>query len=236
MTARRDKHPGLPPEARGRRFLRIVANLMIVAGIGCIAYLGATDLVNSWHQSKMRGLLGPLGETEVSRLAGGGPNVLDFSGWDRLDAAYWRKLPTGGPFGRLAIAKIGLDSVVVKGTRTGDLQKGPGWILDSDLPGPDGNAAVSGHRTTFGRPFWALDRLEPGDPIDLYSPFRRYRYQVVRKFVVTPDRVDVIGHTDQPELTMTACHPFYSAQYRLVIQARLIDVRMLSQRSVPQFE
>lgn len=82
-------------------------------------------------------------------------------------------------------------------------------------------------------PFGRLDVLAAGDTIDLYSPYRRYRYEVVRTFVVTPDRVEVIAHTEEPMLTLTACHPPYSARQRLIVQARLVDVRRLDTVSAP---
>ncbi|HZL06309.1 MAG TPA: sortase, partial [Coriobacteriia bacterium] len=66
-----------------------------------------------------------------------------------------------------------------------------------------------------------------GDTIDVFSPFRRYRYVVQRQLIVTPDKVEVFSTTEEPTLTLTACHPPYSARYRIVVQARLSDVRRL---------
>jgi sortase A len=72
-----------------------------------------------------------------------------------------------------------------------------------------------------------LDRLAEGDTIDLFSPYRRYRYVVERQLIVTPDRVEVFSSTLEPTLTLTACHPPFSARYRIVVQARLSDVRRI---------
>ena len=46
-----------------------------------------------------------------------------------------------------------------------DLKKGPGHYPESPLPGQEGNAAIAGHRTTYGAPFNRIDELEPGDEI-----------------------------------------------------------------------
>ena len=66
---------------------------------------------------------------------------------------------TGGVFGRLVIERMELDTLVVKGHTRAVLKKGPGWIDYTDLPGPTGNAGISGHRTTYGAPFRRLDEL-----------------------------------------------------------------------------
>ncbi len=47
------------------------------------------------------------------------------------------------------------DRVGVQGTNVGDLRKGPGHYLNTPFPGEPGNAAIAGHRTTFGAPFTA---------------------------------------------------------------------------------
>jgi sortase A len=122
---------------------------------------------------------------------------------------------------------MGLDAVVVRGTSPADLRRGPGWIDTTDLPGATGNVGISGHRTTYAHPFGNIQMLVVGDTIDLYSPYRRYRYEVVETLTVTPDRVDVVAHTDEPMLTLTACHPPLSAALRWVVRAKLVEATRL---------
>src|SRR5262249_48808383 len=63
----------------------------------------------------------------------------------------------GDPVGIIKIPKIGVDQVVVEGTSVPGLRKGPGHYSESPLPGQLGNAAIAGHRTTYGAPFGDLD-------------------------------------------------------------------------------
>ena len=95
------------------------------------------------------------------------------------------------------------------------------------MPGPTGNCGISGHRTTYGAPFGRLAEIEAGDELVLYSPTRRYTYEAVEQRVVRPWELDVIATTEEPMLTLTACHPPYSAAYRLIVHALLVDVRKL---------
>lgn len=161
------------------------------------------------------------------RVSEEGP-ALNFDKWESEDAAHWRSLKPGQAFGRLVARDMRLDAVVVKGVSYGDLRRGPGWIDYTDLPGPTGNVGISGHRTTYGAPFRKLDQLKPGDIIRFYSPYRRYTYRVRRSFSVTPDRVEVVATTETPTLTLTACHPPYSARLRLIVQSELIEVKRLA--------
>jgi LPXTG-site transpeptidase (sortase) family protein len=212
--------------------LHALANVFLGAAVGLLAYWGVTNAVNGLDQAALRTQLLPAAlRGAVASLAQ--PAVMDFTGWESQDRPYWETLVEGGAFGRLVAPKMGLDTVVVRGTASRDLRKGPGWIEKTSLPGREGNVGISGHRTTYGHPFGRLAELAVGDTIDLYSPYRRYRYEVVKSFVVTPDRVDVIAYTQEPMLTLTACHPPFSARERLIVQARLVDVRQLDPSGVP---
>ncbi len=208
-----------------RAFARAAGNVFFGIAIGLLAYSGLTNLVTSSEQSELQESV-PAATTQVA-VAGPETPALDFVGWAAEDASYWKALPEGGAFGRLVAEKISLDSVVVKGTSRSDLRKGPGWITWTDLPGPTGNCGISGHRTTYGAPFRRIDAMEPGDTIQFYSPFRRYTYRVVKKFAVRPDQVEVVESTEEPMLTLTACHPPYSARQRIIVQSELVEVARL---------
>jgi LPXTG-site transpeptidase (sortase) family protein len=213
------------------RWLRALSNVMLGMALGLLAYYSLTNALGWLAQRELHSEvadLGPLGVDVPDDMLRPPGRQLDFDGWEDEDLAYWQELPDGGVFGRLVMPAIGLDTAVVKGVRPADLRKGPGWIDWTDLPGSTGTCGISGHRTTYLAPFRRLDELAPGDTIDLFSPYRRYRYVVARMLVVTPDQTEVVAPTEQPTLTLTACHPPYSARYRLAVQADLIEVRRVA--------
>jgi sortase A len=127
----------------------------------------------------------------------------------------------GNPVGLMRIAKIGLDKVIVQGTSTSDLRQGPGHYPGTPLPGEQGNAAIAGHRTTYGAPFYNLDELAPGDLIDITTVQGLFTYRVTQKLIVDPNDTSVVDNTATPELTLTTCNPRFSASQRLVIHAAL---------------
>ena len=83
----------------------------------------------------------------------------------------------GQPVGTLVIPRIGLDQVVVEGTGPSQLAAGPGHYPGTPLPGQQGNAAIAGHRTTHGRPFYDLDALASGDPITVTTLQGTFHYR-----------------------------------------------------------
>jgi sortase A len=128
----------------------------------------------------------------------------------------------GSPVGFLRIAKIGLDKVIVQGTSTTDLRQGPGHYPGTPLPGEQGNAAIAGHRTTYGAPFYNLDELARGDPIVVTTVQGTFNYKVTSTLIVSPGDTSVVDNTATPELTLTTCNPRFSASQRLVVHAVLV--------------
>jgi len=120
------------------------------------------------------------------------------------------------------IPKIGLDEVVVEGVGVEELKKGVGHYPDTKMPGESGNAALAGHRTTYGHPFNKIDDLENGDEISVTTLKGTFRYAVFEKKVVTPETISVLDDTPDNRLTLTTCHPKYSAESRLIVVARLM--------------
>lgn len=197
-----------------------LGNVFLGVALGLVGYYLMTDLVTSREQASLRGRF-----AEPAAAAETAPEKFDWDGWQAQDKAYWDGIASGEPFGRLVAERMGLDAAVVKGTGRTDLMKGPGWITWTDLPGPTGNCGISGHRTTYGAPFRHMDKMRPGDIVYFVSPFRTYTYRVVKVFTVTPDRVDVVESTREPMLTLTACHPPYSARLRIITSCELVSVQ-----------
>jgi sortase A len=128
----------------------------------------------------------------------------------------------GEAVAHISIPAIGLDKVVVQGVEVSDLKKGPGHYVDSPLPGQPGNAAIAGHRTTYGAPFNRIDELKAGDEILVTTLQGSFRYEVREQLIVAPDQVDVLDDFDDNRLTLTSCHPKYSARQRIVVVSALV--------------
>jgi sortase A len=130
-------------------------------------------------------------------------------------------VPEGEATAHLRIPKIGVDKIVVEGVALPDLKKGPGHYPETPLPGQEGNAAIAGHRTTYGAPFNRIDELVPGDEIFVETVQGDFRYLVKEQLIVAPTQVDVLDDKGDNRLTLSACHPKYSARQRIIVVALL---------------
>lgn len=130
----------------------------------------------------------------------------------------------GEPFALMRIPTLEIDDLAVyRGVDRETLKKGPGHMMTTPLPGQPGNAVVSGHRTTYGRPFFDFDLLEPGDLIEVETAIGTHVYEVRELLVVLPTDVWVTNPRPGAWLTLTTCEPKFSARQRLIVFAEMVD-------------
>ena len=144
----------------------------------------------------------------------------------------------GDVVARIEIPSIGLDSKVVQGVTPEDLKKGPGHYPDTPMPGELGNAAIAGHRTTYGEPFSNLDGVEPGAEIIVTTVNGRFVYRATGSEVVSPSASEVVATTDPTvaKLTLTTCHPRWTARERLIVYADLDAAASAAPQAPPPLE
>lgn len=134
----------------------------------------------------------------------------------------------GDPVAVIDIPSLGVTKYVVAGVAASDLKKGPGHYPMTPQPGHLGNVAIAGHRTTYGEPFRDLDELTTGDDIVVTDVAgRKFFYRVTDAFVVQPEDSWVVATADPSRalLTLTTCHPEFSAKQRLIVTAELDTTR-----------
>lgn len=129
----------------------------------------------------------------------------------------------GTAFGVMTIPEIGVEHVLFEGVDRATLKKGPGHMPWTPLPGQPGNSVLSGHRTTYGAPFFDLDQLAAGDEILVETALGVHTYVVRSSFIVAPTAVEVTDPKRGAWLTLTTCNPKFSARERLIISAELVD-------------
>ena len=123
--------------------------------------------------------------------------------------------------------------VVVEGVSTAALRRGPGHYPGTAQPGEVGNVVLSGHRTTYGAPFGDIGELVEGDAVVLETADAVHTYRVRGLQIVPPTAIEVTypvpgqagAEPTERLLTLTTCHPRYSARQRLVVTAELVETR-----------
>jgi len=128
---------------------------------------------------------------------------------------------------RLIIKKIGVNAPIVN-TKNADYGLSLGAWLDPETSTPDkgGNTVISGHRFKYLPPsnltFYLLDKLKNNDIIDIIWKEKKYTYQVFNTKIIEANDLSILNQDDSNIITLYTCHPIYSQEKRLVVQAKLI--------------
>lgn len=141
--------------------------------------------------------------------------------------------PHATTFGAFYVPRWGQDYVkpISEGVTRRDVldRLGIGRYPGTAMPGGLGNFAIAGHRTTYGKPFSAVDTLQLGDALVVQTEDAWFVYRVTSWGIVRPIDTDVIapvpGQLGVPAngryITLTTCHPRYSAAQRWIVHGEL---------------
>ena len=222
----------------------------MVVGAILIAYAGVvvfwrdpvTDVITTFKQRGMAGAL-KAEERQYRAIAGATPApVLDpgeppadatIATAHRLALAFEKEHGTrsGRPIGRIRIKRVGLSMILVQGTDTGSLEKGPGHYPETEFPGTGRTVGVAGHRTTYAAPFRHIDDIRKGDPLVLTMPYGTFTYEVTAHRIVDNNDWSIIEDVAYEQLVLSACHPLYAATQRYVVFARLVSITLPGARA-----
>ncbi|MEU1877594.1 class E sortase [Streptosporangium sp. NPDC020072] len=218
-----------------RAILRVSGEVSMTAGVVvlffCAYLLWGTGSYTARRQAELREGF-RAGLPALTALLGAPPAVPPATGvrpvQERLPA-WFRK---GDALALLRIPRFGADYeyAVVEGVGWDQLRTGPGHYPGTALPGEVGNFVLSGHRTTYAAPFNRLGELRRGDEIVVETRQAGYTYRVTGERVVDPGQVDVIApvpgvpgrRPTKAVITLSTCHPEYSAAQRLIVSGELV--------------
>lgn len=232
------------------RLLRILSTALITAGLVILADVGLTlawkEPVSSIYGSIQQGEA----EEELDELAARFPRPRDLAAIEdtedvgeqasELADRFEDEVERGEGIGRIGIDAIDLDVVVVEGTDSDSLRKGPGHYAREDrignrrrgdgsaFPGQGETVGIAGHRTTYLAPFRQIDEIDEGDEVILEMPYATFTYEVTEHEIVLPSETSVVENVGHERLVLTACHPLYSAAERYVVYADLADISLFA--------
>ncbi|MBW3607247.1 MAG: class E sortase [Actinobacteria bacterium] len=215
-----------------RRALRGLSTVLIISGVLMLADAGLTlvwqEPVSAVYASVVQGGLGD----DLRKLERATPSSLELAALRKLATEKRRMaflarrmrtdLDRGAAAGRIKIDRIKANYVLVNGSDQDSLRKGPGIYDDVPFPGAPGTTAIAGHRTTYGAPFRNVDKIKPGDEVVVEMRYGTFTYEVEKTQIVKPTALEVIRRVSYDRLVLSACHPLYSAEKRIIVFARLV--------------
>ena len=219
------------------RAARILSIALITAGLVVLADVGLTVAYREPISSLYGTLKQNAAESDLKEIETSEPVLADLRETERvanprrrvriLARRFAKRAEIGSPIGRIEMPAMGdLEAVVVQGTDTGSLQKGPGHYPETAFPGQGRTIGIAGHRTTYLAPFRHIDSVAEGDEVTLEMPYATFTYEVEKTEIVDPSEVDVVDNVGYERLVLSACHPLYSAAQRYIVFARLRNVEV----------
>jgi sortase A len=194
--------------------LRWIERGLLTAGVVLGAWCAAVLVEARFHQAV------PVAPLVVTQTA---VPVLPGDSGSRASAAPPSTPAAGAVIAKLEAPSVQMTTTVLEGSDDATLSRGAGHIEDTPFPGQPGNIGIAGHRDTVFRP---LRRIKIGDPLELTTADRTYRYRISKTLIVGPDDVYVLDPTDRPTVTLVTCYPFDfigHAPKRFIVQAELTD-------------
>jgi sortase A len=226
--------------------LRGIGQTLITAGLVILLFVVYEVWVSNIFADAKQSAVHKTFEQQI--VNGDNPLVTATQQQAALPGSQQATIPTGTGIANIYMPRLGDDYhfTIVEGTNDADLEKGPGHYSGTALPGQVGNFAVAGHRVGKGEPFLNLDQLQPGDAVVIETVTDWYVYTVmgnqatndlstpgvegvVGREIVKPTDVNVIlpvpdhpGTTPTAALlTLTTCHPKFTATDRMIVHASL---------------
>ena len=217
-----------------RRLVSLLGTLLIVGGLGAVAWGLVvwrwqdpfTALYTAYEQRQLESRY----EERLDRAPVRAAQATSPAQARRRVAAdarrYRRQTARGEPIGRLRVPRLGLDVMVINGTQTEDLKRGPGRYagVGSFMPGEGELVYIAGHRTTYGAPLSRIDALRRGDPVRIELPYATVEYSITRRRIVDDNYVQALRSQGREELALQACEPRFFADRRYIAYARPVRI------------
>lgn len=205
---------------------RLLAVVLIIAGLGLLAYPTARERYYDYRQQQ---LLEAWAENQAEAAP---PDTPDESpreaseppADDRPDPPL-KEYILKNMIGVLRIPKINLELPVLKRDTAANLDISAAHVAGSAGPGETGNFCVAGHRQlTYGRHFNRLHELSKGDLIEFIGPEVTFTYRVFDVLVIKPEETWVLEPSGEERLiTLITCSGTRKPFVRLVVRGRLVE-------------
>ncbi len=217
--------------------------LILVAGIGVIAYPTVSDYINSLNQGEAIATyvesVGNLTEDLYEQILADAQAyntalAAKTDQWDftEQDSILYESLLDPGGIGVMGIIEIPSISVslpIYHGTSEGVLRIGVGHLEGTSLPvgGKGTHAVLSGHRgLTTAKLFTDLDKVEIGDYFYITVLNEKLAYVVDQILVVLPEDVTALAiDPDEDYVTLVTCTPYGINTHRLLVRGHRTELQ-----------
>ena len=219
----------------------VIAVVVLVAGLGIIAYPTFSDWWNSYHQSRaIANYVNAVQETDPETIEKMLADAEAYNASLVENGNRWNMSPTeeaqykslldltgSGVMGYVQINCINVDYPIYHGMDENVLQIAIGHLEGSSLPvgGDTTHSVVSGHRgLPSARLFTDLDKLVEGDTFTITVLDRTVTYEVDQIRIVEPaDLSELNIEPGADYCTLVTCTPYGINTHRMLVRGYRID-------------
>ena len=128
--------------------------------------------------------------------------------------------------GLITIPDLDVNDYINDGIDIDTVNKGPAHWPNTAGPGSLGNMAIFGHRVSHSHPFQYINNLSIGADVFVTAEGVTYKYTVIAADISIPDDLSVLNpqNFNDRTLTLIACHPPGSIDFRYVVKARFVGI------------
>lgn len=201
-----------------KRFVRGSGTLFMVIGFALLAWLLNGNTQTNDRQQKM--------VESFEAMQATNPTSESIDPQDIKPAKKQNNEELKGIEGILTIQSLDMKAPVQYGADAQTLQNSLGAIEHMDAPGEvDGSYAIAGHQAhVFGEYFNRLHELEVGSAFTFQTLEKNMNFEVYDIQIVKPHEVDVLDPDPGiAKMSLITCYPEYSNEFRLVVQAKLVE-------------
>ena len=239
VTTRRGRRPTRAGRTRNTAYaiVGVIGELMITLGVLLFAFLlwqlWWTDVVGNRAQADIVREL-PFEPIPTATATAGAPAGPVIASPRRDEPPVMAEPPHATTFATLQVPRWAgePERPISQGTDRATVLDvlGSGHYEGTARPGAVGNFAVAGHRTTYAKPFNRVEELQVGDPLVVRTTDNVwYVYRVTSTEIVDPSEVRVIAPVPSDPgavpterlITLTTCHPMFSARERFIVHGVL---------------
>jgi sortase A len=228
-------HRRLPTDRRASTPLRWLERVFLLAGAAALIWCAVIVIDGVLAQRNAQGALEiAMAVDELTRAVE--PVQEPSRPLPTAESSRHPQADIGAAIAALSIPRVQLSAIVLHGSDARTLQRGPGHLEHTALPGDAGNVVIAGHRDSFFRP---LRHIRLADDIFVETRDGHYHYRVTSLRVVGPREVSVIAPTSEETLTLITCYPFWvlgHAPNRFIVRAARVEegaLPPLEARSLP---
>lgn len=225
-----------------RKLIRIIAVILLIAGIGFFTYpialkiafnMQADKAIDQFESIKTDNAL-PYSELRKAMFnyneglyLSGQSGLIDQLSYEKPDFLLSDYGVDSDILGYITIPKIDIKLPIYNGASKENMAKGAAYLANTSLPvgGDNTNCVIAAHTRYKGiHMFKRITELKTGDEIYITNFWETLVYKVCETKVINPkDSQNIYIQENRSLVTLSTCHPYPNNYQRYLVYAELVE-------------